>query len=248
MSIPKIFVSYSHDSRPHKSWVLSLATKLRASGVDAILDQWELKAGDDLPSFMEKFITDSDYILMICSENYVAKANSGRGGVGYEKMIVTSDLMESIDSNKVIPIIRQNGKYDVPIFLKTKLYIDMSSDELEEFGFDELIRTLHKSPLYKKPELGKNPFESGEMPRPKKPEPVGDGLKEIMAILIQAFNNTSEQYVLYRDLIKSSPLSRIMVDYGIDSAVAEDLITRDLDGDIIILAKGRCYAVEHGLV
>ena len=65
MTIPKIFISYSHDSLSHKGWVLSLATKLRASGIDAILDQWELKAGDDLPSFMEKHISVADYVLMI---------------------------------------------------------------------------------------------------------------------------------------------------------------------------------------
>jgi hypothetical protein len=246
MKIPKIFVSYSHDSVSHKGWVLSLATKLLASGIDAILDQWELKAGDDLPSFMENHISDADYILMICTESYVAKANSGKGGVGYEKMIVTSDLMKNIDSSKVIPIIRQKGKSDVPTFLKTKLYIDMSNDELEEFGFDELIRTVHKSPIYKKPDIGKNPFESGEIPQPKKPEPASDSLKEFMINLVQAFNQTSRKYVLYSELVESSSLSRIMMDYEIDKAVSDGLIATDSDGDIIMTEKGRFYAVENG--
>lgn len=247
MNTPKIFVSYSHDSVSHKSWVLSLATKLRTSGIDAILDQWELKAGDDLPSFMEKHISDTDYILMVCTESYVTKANSGKGGVGYEKMIVTSDLMENIDSNKVIPIIRQKGTSDVPTFLKSKLYIDMSNDELEEFGFDELIRTVHKSPLYKKPKIGQNPFESGEIPKPKQPEPVSDSLKEFMTDLSHAFNQTSTKYVLYKKLVESSSLSRIMLDYQIDKAVSEGLIKRDSDGDIILIEKGRFYAVENGI-
>ncbi|TMP40011.1 toll/interleukin-1 receptor domain-containing protein [Pseudoalteromonas rubra] len=246
MSTPKIFVSYSHDSPSHKGWVLSLATKLRASGIDAILDQWELTAGDDLPSFMEKHISEADYILMVCTESYVSKANSGKGGVGYEKMIVTSDLMKNIDSNKVIPVIRQKGKSDVPTFLKTKLYIDMSNDELEEFGFDELIRTVHKSPLYKKPEIGRNPFESGEPPKPRKPEPASDSLKEFMMGLVQAFNQTSNKYVLYRTLVETSSLSRIMMDYEIDKAINEGLITKDSDGDIIMTEKGRFYVVENG--
>ena len=246
MNTPKVFISYSHDSVHHKAWVLSLATKLRASGIDAILDQWELKAGDDLPLFMEKHISDTDYILMVCTESYVTKANSGKGGVGYEKMIVTSDLMKNIDSNKVIPIIRQKGKSDVPTFLKSKLYIDMSNDELEEFGFDELIRTIHKSPLYKKPEIGQNPFESGEIPRPKQPEPASDSLKAFMTDLVQAFNETSNKYVLYSRLVESSSISRIMMDYEIDKAENEGLITKDPDGDIIMTEKGRFYAVENG--
>lgn len=48
MTIPKVFISYSHDSQEHKKWVLEFATRLRNSGVDAILDQWELQPGDDI--------------------------------------------------------------------------------------------------------------------------------------------------------------------------------------------------------
>ena len=48
MSIPNAFISYSHDSPEHKSWVLDLATRLRSSGVDAVIDQWDLRPSDDL--------------------------------------------------------------------------------------------------------------------------------------------------------------------------------------------------------
>ena len=75
MSIPKVFVSYSHDSLDHKKWVNELATKMRNNGIDAILDQWDLMPGGDLPHFMETNLENSDYILMICSEVYVKKAN-----------------------------------------------------------------------------------------------------------------------------------------------------------------------------
>ena len=96
MAAPKVFVSYSHDSPDHKQWVLDLATRLRTCGVDAILDQWDLGPGGDLPHFMEQSIANSVRILMICTERYVQKANAGTGGVGYEKMIVTADLMRQI--------------------------------------------------------------------------------------------------------------------------------------------------------
>lgn len=93
MSTPKAFISYSHDTQEHKKWVLDLATRLRNNGVDAILDQWDLKPGDDLPRFMEQGLISADRVLMICTDKYVEKANSGAGGVGYEKMIVTADLL-----------------------------------------------------------------------------------------------------------------------------------------------------------
>jgi hypothetical protein len=248
MEVPSLFISYSHDSAQHKAWVLELATKLRGAGVDAILDQWELQAGDDLPSFMEKHLANADHILMICTEAYVQKANTGQGGVGYEKMIATSELMKNIDSNKVIPIIRQKGAHNVPTFLKSKLYIDMSTTESYEFGFDELVRKIHKSPVYKKPEIGKNPFKSGKPPLELKAEPAKDNLKEAMTLISRAYDVSSgSKYVFYSKLHSLAPMSKIMMDYLVDLVVAEGLVTQDKAKDLIITEKGRFYAIGHDI-
>lgn len=158
MDIPKVFISYSHDTLEHKKWVLELATRLRNNGIDAIIDQFELKPGDDVPHFMEKHLSSSNKILMICTERYVEKANKGEGGVGYEKMIITSNLLKKIDENKIIPIIRQVASTDVPIFLKTKLYVNFSKNDDYEFSIDDLVRAIHNSPLFEKPPVGNNPF------------------------------------------------------------------------------------------
>ena len=82
---PRVFVSYSHDTEIHKNWVLGLATRLVANGVDVILDQWDLTLGCDLPRFMETGLTAAERVLAVCTEPYVEKANAGLGGVGYEK-------------------------------------------------------------------------------------------------------------------------------------------------------------------
>ena len=79
---PRVFVSYSHDSAEHKGWVLNLATTLRHRGVDAVLDQWDLKPGKDLGHFMETNLVGCDFAIMVCTPNYVQKANAGTGGVG----------------------------------------------------------------------------------------------------------------------------------------------------------------------
>ena len=50
---------------------------------------------------MENNLEKSDYVLMICSSNYVEKANSGKGGVGYEKIIIISNLLENINQKKL---------------------------------------------------------------------------------------------------------------------------------------------------
>jgi hypothetical protein len=66
---PKIFISYSHDSSEHRNWVLKLASNLRENGIDAILDVWDLKPGDDVARFMEH-LASSDRVILVCSEHY----------------------------------------------------------------------------------------------------------------------------------------------------------------------------------
>lgn len=156
MSTTNVFVSYSHDSDEHKAWVRELATRLRGAGIDATLDQWDLHPGDDIPTFVERGLTRANRVVMICTERYVIRANAGDGGVGYEKMIVTASLLKKIDSNAVIPIIRQPIKPpNLPTFLSAKLYLDFSNDSDFEPVFDSLTRTILGVPLYKKPPLGK---------------------------------------------------------------------------------------------
>lgn len=244
MSVPKVFISYSHDSQEHKKWVLDLATRLRNNGVDAIIDQWELRPGDDLPHFMEQHLSTSDYVVMVCTDNYVKKANTGSGGVGYEKMIVTAELLSNIDSNKIIPIIRQDGTRNVPTFLKTKLFINFSTNDDFEFSFDELVRTFHGAPLFKKPVIGHNPFIPIEQSPPEK---TGDAMRELMEIVISDFEN-GENWTSYTSLVKRISISRIMLDVIIEDAKNEELVRVDHDGDLILTTKGKKYAIIHKLI
>lgn len=246
MSIPKAFISYSHDSQEHKKWVLDFATRLRNSGIDAILDQWELKAGDDLPHFMEKHLVSADRVLMVCTERYVEKANTGSGGVGYEKMIVTADLLKTIDSNKVIPIVRQSGSHLVPTFLKSKLFLDFSRDDQVEFAFDELIRTLQNAPLFVKPPVGSNPFKPVAGSEPQR---SGDGLIELMKAVSRVYNSHTGYYSSWTTIIKEMGVSRVMFDLLVDEAVAAKLLTRYTSAypDLSLTDRGRAFIVRHAL-
>ena len=44
---PKLFISYSWSSEEHEAWVIRLAEALLESGVDVVLDKWDLKEGHD---------------------------------------------------------------------------------------------------------------------------------------------------------------------------------------------------------
>jgi hypothetical protein len=156
---PRVFVSYSHDSPLHKEWVAGLCGRLRGKGIDVILDQWDTSLGCDLGHFMEHGLTTADRVLVICTPTYCKKANDGQGGVGYEKIIVTQDLIRNTHTNKFIPVIRV-GDVDprdvVPICLGARLFIDLRDDD--ESAIDELVRDIHRQPAATKPPIGKSPF------------------------------------------------------------------------------------------
>ena len=161
---PKVFISYSHDSPEHKQWVSELAARLRHAGIDAILDQWDVGLGDDVTRFMERGIVNADRVLVICTEKYVNKANTGEGGVDYERMIINAELVQNLGTDKFIPIIRQaSGKQKTPTFLGTRVYADFRNDTQFDAECEKLIRELHEMPIIEKPPLGKSPFPSVEL-------------------------------------------------------------------------------------
>ncbi len=64
---PKAFISYSWTSERHQEAVRSWADRLLADGVNVVLDQYDLKEGDDKYAFMEKMVTDASVsgVMMI---------------------------------------------------------------------------------------------------------------------------------------------------------------------------------------
>jgi len=155
---PVVFISYSHDSDKHKDWVLQLATKLRSNGVNVILDRWNLKLGSNLASFMERELSKSNRVICICSDTYVNKANKGKGGAGYEKQIMTAELIQDQNTNWIIPLIVNNqSEKRTPTFLAGKMYISFEDSNLYESKYEELLRDLLDEPSI--PPLGKNPFQ-----------------------------------------------------------------------------------------
>lgn len=156
---PKVFISYSHDSPEHKRWVAEFATRLRGDGIDTILDQWDLSLGDDITKFMEDGLSLSDRVLLICTDNYVRKAAAGVGGVAYERMIVTAELVHDLGTQKFIPVVRQDtDKPSLPKFMGARFYVNLSKPEQEQEQYEALLRELHKAPAIQKPPIGKNPF------------------------------------------------------------------------------------------
>ena len=155
-NVPKVFISYSWESKEHSDWVNSLADKLLADGIEAIIDSYDVSPGDRLTKFMESSIKDSDYVIIICTEEYKRKANNREKGVGYESHIISAELYNNHNDRKFIPIIRQGDlNTAVPTYLDGKLAIDLRGNPYNETSYKDLIASIFK--VKKKPKVGIRP-------------------------------------------------------------------------------------------
>ena len=107
IAIPKLFVSYSQTTPEYEDWVLNLATELRESGVNVILDKWDLKEEDDANAFMERMVANNSVnkILIVCDRKYAEKANNRSGGVGTETQIISAKVCDSVKQSKFVLVV-----------------------------------------------------------------------------------------------------------------------------------------------
>ncbi len=146
--------------------MLNLATKLTESGVFVEIDEWDTQYGDDLPGYMETGVRESRFVVMVCTPTYARKANAGKGGAGYEKQIVTGEMLHGANASKFIPLVRKGSDDEaLPSFLKSRKYIDFREDT--EFGekLKDLLHQLHQVPKHPRPPLGQSPFSAAGLHR-----------------------------------------------------------------------------------
>lgn len=159
---PTVFISYSWDSERLKEWVLQFATRLQEKGgVKVILDRWHLRPGMDRTHFMESNIEASDFVLVVCTPDYAAKSNARSGGVGYEAMIITTQLAHQVLQSKFIPVLRAGkwGPTSQPTWIDSKIGVNLSGDPYDENQYEDLLRELHRSPV-QPPPIGPKPVFS----------------------------------------------------------------------------------------
>lgn len=169
MSPPRLFISYSWSSQDHVLWVIDLATRLRESGIDVILDKWELKEGHDSIAFMEKMVTDPTIqkVAVISDRKYAEKADGRVSGVGTETQIISREVYEKQGQNKFVAVLPERdseGKPFLPTYYKGRIYIDLSAPDNYAAEFERLVRWVFDKPLHVKPEIGKAPAFLQEEP------------------------------------------------------------------------------------
>ena len=163
---PKVFISYSHDSREHKDRVLDLSDRLRADGIDCHIDQYEESPPEGWPRWMVNQIKTAAFVLVVCTENYErrfsAMEDKGKGlGGKWEGAIITQKLYddEALNTTLIPVLFSPSDSAYRPVILRSATYYTLDTDE----GYEALYRRLTGQPHTRKPELGKiRPMPPGE--------------------------------------------------------------------------------------
>jgi hypothetical protein len=154
--VPRVFISYSHDSPEHADRVLALADRLRAKGIDCHLDQFETSPPEGWPRWMLNQVESADFVLVICTETYHlrfrGKEKPGKGpGVKWEGAIISQELYDAEANNtRFTPVVFSDGDIaNIPIPLRGATRYDLGKS-----GYDPLYRCLTNQPLTPAPDLG----------------------------------------------------------------------------------------------
>lgn len=157
MSSSHVFISYAREGEAHNGWVAALATRLRADGVEVLLDQWSLVPGDQLPAFMENGVRNASHVLVVCTPKYKLKSDARDGGVGYEGDIMTAEVFMGEARRKFVPVLRAGPwRSAAPSWLLGSLYVDLSASPYSAPEYSKLLATLHGT-LVQPPPLGPAP-------------------------------------------------------------------------------------------
>lgn len=143
-SVPqmKVFVSYKWEDVPHNAWVERLARDLRARGIEALVDKWEVRYGESFSDYMTRGIHSCDAILFIMTPAFLsaAEASSGREGpLKFELQLALARRLAG-ERFRVIGVLRRGERAAQQ--LRDLRYADFRDDSIYEEALTRLVADL----------------------------------------------------------------------------------------------------------
>ena len=153
---PRVFISYSHDNRPHCDAVLALAQQLRRDGIAAELDQFHQEELLHWPSWCEEQMRpeNADFILCVCTAEYRrrvenrAEADVGKG-VFWEGRRVYNEIYRNKGNRRFVPVLMAAATdTDIPEMLDGYTWFKLDGLGLADTqsGYAKLYRLLTGQP------------------------------------------------------------------------------------------------------
>ena len=151
---PRVFISYSHDSAEHCHHVLELATRLRADGLNAQLDQFENSPPQGWPLWCARQILDSNYVLIICTalyrDRFLGLEGFGKGrGVKWEAKVIQNILYYDEVNSGFIPVIFDSSDEEqIPETVKDASWYLILQNGQDSSGYTQLRQRLAGSKTF----------------------------------------------------------------------------------------------------
>jgi len=138
----KAFISYKWENESHVDWVRHFATDLRCQGIDAILDQWEVRLGESFSTYMSSKITMADAILFVITPDFVKAAEAPQSEGSPVQFEVQLSMARHLHGQQVrlIGVYRSGDK--LPAQILDNRYIDFRDDTQYHDQLSILIRDL----------------------------------------------------------------------------------------------------------
>lgn len=199
MSIPRLLISYSHDSEAHRQAVLELANRLREDGVDARIDQFvNGSPPEGWPRWMLNELEGASHVLCVCTSTYYerfrGRSPTGKGA-NWEGAIITQELYDNHGKNrKFFPVLFEGGQESaIPEPLRPVTHYRLPS--AYEALYDAILGQAGEEPAPLGTLKIKPRRKSGQRVPPKDslqpaPSPTEDDLAGVFANVVTSMEDT----------------------------------------------------------
>lgn len=142
----RVFIS--HASEDKERFVLDFATKLRAKGVDAWVDKWEMYPGDSLvDKIFEEGIKDAKAIIIILSKYSVDKP--------WVKEEINASFVKRVNQgSKLMPVIIDDCS--IPVCLQSTVWVKIKDINNYDSDLERIVMSIYGQ--QDKPPIGNPPF------------------------------------------------------------------------------------------
>jgi SEFIR domain/NACHT domain len=154
----RVFISYTHDSEPHRDAVRRLGERLRDDGVNARLDRWVPGTPPQgWPAWMEDELEAADFVIVVCSAHYYDRyrgrgdPTAGRGGRFESNLIRDYLYADRSPVTRYVPVLSVDATED---HVPDPLRYSVTRYRLEDDGYDDLYRFLTAQHAEPPPPLG----------------------------------------------------------------------------------------------
>lgn len=160
-AVPRVFISYTHDTHDHAMAVLKFSEFLATEcGLDVHMDRWDLDVRRNWFRWAIDQITSADFVIVIASPNCKATADGHvdsetNRGMQSELSILMDRLHDDreIWIRKLLPVVLAGRTVgEIPLFLQPGIADYYLVPELTIAGAEDLLRVITGQAPYSRPQ------------------------------------------------------------------------------------------------